>query len=254
MRMAQLFVISILSDDPGSNKDTLACASALAEKSKLKCKNITLVEISYPDDFNMFNPIDSDTKLKSSLASKITNESLTMTTGADMVGAYVLGNFYRKAYVLEALLTPVVAKAVKSVVGDRLDKLCLVACGVSRHGKTTKDNNTFPPGNDTQNSGERCFIYDLCVELQKLNLTPIMAGWDDYVEVAYASRGNEGAIASVPGYAEVQNSGKKVVTVGETTAFASTLSAELRNQHKRVIKFVQGRPTWQLQMAGWSQK
>lgn len=254
MRVAQLFIISILSDDPDTNKDTRACAAALMEKSKLKCKNIALVEVSYPDSFNMMNPVSSDSHLKTATVDKITNESLTMTTGADMIGAYLLGNFYRTAFVLEALATPSLAKAVRSAVGERLDKLCLVACSVSRHGKSTGDNKTFPPGNDTQNSGQKCFIYDLCVRLQELGLTPIMAGWDDYVEVAYTGRENKGAIATVPGHAEAQNSGKKVVTVEGTTAFASTLPTELRNQHKRVIGFVQGRPTWQLQMAGWSQK
>jgi hypothetical protein len=259
MRVGRLFVIAVQGSDENDNADTLACADALTKKYKSKCKSVTSIQISYPEKFNMMNPVANAGQIQINPGASSTDESMVMAAGGDMVGAYVVGNFYRAPFVLEGLSIPLLlSKAIKGAVGDRLDKLCLVACSVSRHGKRTSDNTVFPPSGDTQNSGDKCFIYGLCQALHDDGLNPLMAGWDDYVEVAHSGRKNtyyeEQKGKDVPGHNASDSVGKKIVTVGDYTGFASGLSDQLRKQHKRVIKFDSGKPTWQLEMAGWSQK
>jgi hypothetical protein len=87
--------------------------------------------------------------------------------GAEKVGVYVFGHgHFSTCGGLEA-------SGLASLIGSRInlkrvDKLCLVSCGLA-------DENLGVP-----------YIASLCIELAKFNLFPLVAGWDDFITIAYA--------------------------------------------------------------------
>jgi hypothetical protein len=140
----------------------------------------------------------------------------------ERIGIYLIGNYSREDEVLESMMVEPVAFLIKNLELPKIDKLCLVACGAARVGTSTKDNKKYLTAN--QNANEKCFIYNLCQHLHPL--TPMIAGWDGYVEVSTSSHPH-GA------------TGSKFTQQGV---------------QKRVIQFKGGKPEWQLKNAGWSDK
>ncbi|MFC6486403.1 hypothetical protein [Nitratireductor sp. GCM10026969] len=248
MRVDYLFVVAIVPAVPTTQverelvEDAHACMAALVSKYKHKCRSVMSLAFKYPKNFNSFLDWSIDDKsyihsgiqnmgefatVDSHLSNSLVNygfspSELDDIKSTERVGIYLVGNYDREDLVLETMMVEPVARMIKSMGLPKIDKLCLIACAAARVGVKSKENKKFPK--HSQNANEKCFIYNLCQNLAPL--TPMIAGWDGYVEVSTPSH-QHGELGS-------KFTGDKV--------------------QKRVLHFRQGEPQWLLQAAGWSDK
>ena len=303
MRVDHLFIIGVVADKPAgpnekNNVDiTLKQMKILADKHRSKCKYITSYAIKYANDFRSFiDPINMTTsddesafmtkynpgKLQTALQDMIVPKEALVAytfepeeieaTSKERVGVYLIGNLDREDFVLEALwIDPIVGLLKDKLEFSKIDKLCLIACGAARRGVSSKDNklpNDVNTRTDTktQNANEKCYLYQLCKALAAgpKPLTPMIAGWDGFVEIAGADKDIDAGVEGGVGEADA---GKKIIELPKSDkrdrparVFARPSGkphAELGGStgtNKRVISFRNGKPTWHLQQEGWSDK
>jgi hypothetical protein len=155
------------------------------------------------------------------------------------VGVYILGNFCRLDGHLENYSATALAGMLQLVGFEEIRKLCLIACHAAAEAKG--------------NVNKASFLDLLCKEL--LPLTPMIAGWDSYVDVM--APGTDRFKSSTQQFTDQEkqsNTGSKIASAGSTHVNDYVKTNKMARGHKRAVQWQGNKMVPVLLDGGWSDK